>query len=221
MDSISVSIVSPHRIFRECLAQCLEGASAFTCFFASSTQEPILEASSPPPDLVLVDHSGCSDETILQFIRDVRNESPTCRLLVIGNEESEQQLTRYIEAGAAGFVAHVRSARELMAAIESVLRYDADCAPEQASLIFARLQQLSLQHNRSPALKPCDLTIRELEILKLIDLGRSNKEIAGELHLSIHTVKTHVHNILEKLGAANRRRAVFLAYNKGWLTNDK
>ena len=61
------------------------------------------------------------------------------------------------------------------------------------------------------------LTDREMEILKLVDEGKSNKDIAKLLHISLHTVKNHVHRILEKLKVGNRREAVHLAYSNGWL----
>lgn len=61
------------------------------------------------------------------------------------------------------------------------------------------------------------LTDREMEILRLVDEGRSNKQIAKALHISLHTVKNHVHRILEKLQVSNRREAVHLAYTNGWL----
>ena len=61
------------------------------------------------------------------------------------------------------------------------------------------------------------LTDREMEILRLLDEGKSNKQIAKLLHISLHTVKNHVHRILEKLQVTNRREAVHLAYSNGWL----
>ena len=112
----------------------------------------------------------------------MREEFQECRLLVIGDEGSEKQLTRYIEAGAAGLVGNGRSLQKLMSAIECVVRHSADCTAEQASLVFARLQELARERKPSLALNTSNLTCRETEILKLIDLGQSNKEIASKLH---------------------------------------
>ena len=212
-----ILIASPQRIFRECLAHWLKGEN-FCCDCTSFPSQVVALASEPAPDLVLVDHNQRREEEILRWISDARIELPGSRVLVIGDEDSERHVTRYIEAGAAGFVTNSRSLPQLKDAIESVLRHDAECSPAQVSLVFARLQQLSRGGGPSQTSNSRDLTSRELEILKLIDLGRSNREIAKELHLSVHTVKTHVHNILEKLGAVNRRRAVYLAYHYGWMS---
>jgi DNA-binding NarL/FixJ family response regulator len=180
----------------------------------------MLKLSSPAPDLVLIDHSERTEATILRLITAVHKHSTECHLLVIGDRESEQQLSRYAEAGAGGFVSKRQSLQAMLSAIKRLILHDAERLPEQPSLVFARLQQLSRE--REPGLlKSSDLlTFREVEILKLVELGRSNKEIASELHLSIHTVKTHVHHILDKVGASNRRRAVYLAYSNGWLSKN-
>jgi DNA-binding NarL/FixJ family response regulator len=215
-----VVIVSEHRIFRECLAFWLRGAN-FSCESVTCPKKGIFKLSTPAPDLILIDHSERTEVNILRLINAARKHSEESRLLVIGDQESERQMSRYIEAGAGGFVAKGQSLQSLLSAIKRLILDDAERLPNQASLVFARLQQLSREREPTELLKSSDLlTFREVEILKLIELGRSNKEIASELHLSIHTVKTHVHHILAKVGASNRRRAVYLTYRNGWLSKN-
>jgi len=215
-----VLIASEHRVLRECLAFWLRGAN-FSCDSVTCPKKGILKLPSPAPDLVLIDHSEREEATILRLVSAANKHSAECRLLVIGDRQSERQLNRYIEAGAAGFVSKGQSLQAMLREIKRVVLHDAESLPEQASLVLARLQQLSREREPTTMLNSSDLlTFREVEILKLIELGRSNKEIASELHLSIHTVKTHVHHILEKVGASNRRRAVYLANRNGWLSKN-
>jgi DNA-binding NarL/FixJ family response regulator len=214
-----VLIVSEHRIFRECLSFWLRGAN-FSCDSVTCPKKGILKLSTQAPDLVLIDHSERTEATILRLVKAVCNHSSDIRLLVIGDRESERQLNRYLEAGAGGFVSKGQSLQVMLRAIKRVILRDAESLPEKASLVLAKLQQLSREREPAEFVNATDLTFREVEILKLIELGRSNKEIASELHLSIHTVKTHVHHILDKVGASNRRRAVYLAYRNGWLSKN-
>ena len=83
--------------------------------------------------------------------------------------------------------------------------------------MFSRLADLARARRREERLEALNLTPRELEILRLIADGLSNKEIAARLYLSFHTVKNHVHNILEKLKVQHRSQAVEYAARRRWL----
>ena len=96
-------------------------------------------------------------------------------------------------------------------------RGEAVVPPALTHLLFARLGELGLERRRRERLEFLDLTPRELEILRLIAEGMSNQRIAERLYLSVHTVKNHVHNMLERLGLGSRGEAVQYAKKRGWL----
>ena len=94
------------------------------------------------------------------------------------------------------------------------------CSPRVAHSLFQRLASLGRERRRREKLDFLALTPRELEILRLIAAGLSNQEIAKKLFLSVHTVKNHVHKILETIGVHSRWAAVRHAVERGWI-NDR
>ncbi|MEQ1824617.1 MAG: response regulator transcription factor [Pirellula sp.] len=146
------------------------------------------------------------------------NRFECATVLVVGRLEQENLATAYLEAGAADFrIADSESLSQFCETINRAIRGETNYGPERTREIFARLQQLSKEVSRINSMEDLVLTNREMEILQYVDEGKSNKQIACSLHISLHTVKNHIHRILEKLHVCNRREAVRLAYTSGWL----
>jgi DNA-binding NarL/FixJ family response regulator len=142
-------------------------------------------------------------------------------VFIVGRCRHEEDAIAYLEAGAADFrMADSESLEQFCDVIDRALRGEIRHGPERTRAIFARLQHLAAEVSRIKVMDTMVLTDREMEILKFVDEGQSNKQIAKALHISLHTVKNHVHRILEKLEVSNRREAVHLAYTNGWLKVD-
>jgi DNA-binding NarL/FixJ family response regulator len=142
-------------------------------------------------------------------------------VIIVGRNDKDNEATEYLEAGATDFrIADSESLSQFCDIIERSQRGETCYGPERTRAIFARLQQLSKEVSRINSMDNLILTNREMEILQFVDEGRSNKQIAVKLHISLHTVKNHVHRILEKLHVTNRREAVRKAYSSGWLKMD-
>ena len=213
---MNILIVCQNRIFAGCLGKVLESSSV-SCTFAQNRDESFCELEREPSEMIIVDHTGWSEESVLKLVHQIHEQFDQARVLVISGPDIDRGVTQYIEGGAVGFLTKEHSIEQLLDAIDCVLRHSAKCWVEQAALVFERLQELSRDRSRLSSSSEHPLTVREVDVLKLVDMGRSNKEIAVELHLSIHTVKSHVHRILEKAGASNRREAVYRALHSGWL----
>jgi DNA-binding NarL/FixJ family response regulator len=126
------------------------------------------------------------------------------RLVIIGVDETAA--VPWIEAGAAGYIHAETSLGEVVKTVQAALRDELVCSPLVASLLAARVRELSEAEARGRAAERL-LTPREREIVRLVSAGRSDKEIALELVISARTVKNHVHSILAKLGVSNRLQA--------------
>ena len=150
------------------------------------------------PDVVLLD-AGLPDGVAVT--RAIRSRAPDVRVIVISVPDGD--VLAFAEAGIAGFVTREASTAELLAAIASVERGEALCSPRAAAALLDRVATLATE----PVAAREPLTAREKEILGLITAGLSNKEIATRLVIGVPTVKTHVHNILRKLGASRRGQA--------------
>jgi DNA-binding NarL/FixJ family response regulator len=138
-------------------------------------------------------------------------------VLVIASAQSRGELIACIEAGAHGCILEETSIDDLKSAIETVLKGELYCTRKTTDLIFAQLAASAEEARVRRRIDPATLTHRELEVLGMVADGFSNKQIAQELHLSLYTVKNHVHNILDKLPANSRHEAAHLARQQQWL----
>ncbi len=214
---VRVAIVDPHQLYRECLAGVLGGDRRLevTGRFASR-QEALDRLPHTRIDVLLVVLDSPSD-AVCGFLQALDEQSPKPKVMLLGRDEADERILAYLDAGASGFLARDQSLAELRAAIDAVSRGDRVCTPRLASTMYARLARLGRERRRRDKLEYLMLTPRELEILRLIADGLSNQEIARQLYLSVHTVKNHVHKVLETLGVHSRWTAVQHAIKRGWL----
>ena len=212
-------LVGEYHLFRECLAAALAEFDHFSVVGQADDLGSALERmTEAPADLVLVDVSP-APAGVEDSVREFADRSPELeiKLIALGLEEDDKQVLRFIEAGACAYVLKEASVNELAQIIGRVVRGEAVCSPQIASSMFSRLADLARAERRREQIESLNLTPRELEILQLVADGYSNKEIASELFLSFHTVKNHVHNILEKLKVQHRSEAVEVAQRRRWL----
>lgn len=217
MNATRLFLVGEYHLFRECLAAALAEFDHLTVVGQADDLESAREGlAETPADLVLLDVSP-APPGVEESVREFTDESPAVKLIALGLEEDEKEVLRFIEAGSSAYVLKEASVSELAQIIGRVMRGEAVCSPQIASSMFSRLADLARAERRREQIESLNLTPRELEILQLVADGYSNKEIASELFLSFHTVKNHVHNILEKLKVRHRSEAVELAQRRRWL----
>lgn len=210
-------LVGRHRLFRDCLAALLEDGGRLRVSHAVDDLEQAMESlAGSTPDLVLIDLSR-PQETSLERLRELSRHDDGMRVVVLGLRDEEDALLRCIEAGAAGYVLQESSLQDLFSALDRVLAGEVFCSQRVTYSMFRRLGRLAREHRRREQVEALDLTPRELEVLRLIADGLTNRQIAERVCLSIYTVKNHVHNLLEKLGVDHREAAVDRAYRRGWL----
>jgi two-component system, NarL family, nitrate/nitrite response regulator NarL len=152
------------------------------------------------PDVVLL-AMAARDGDVAEQVQQI---GPRARVVVLGLAEREPDIMRYAEAGVAGYVSRDASLDALVGAIECAVRGELQCSPSVAGFMLRHIATLAAGRADSG---PVGLTARETEILRLIDEGRSNKEIARHLGIEVATVKNHVHNLLEKLHVHRRAEA--------------
>ncbi|MEM7587939.1 MAG: response regulator transcription factor [Acidobacteriota bacterium] len=212
-----IFLIGDYALFRECLASMLAGLGHVRLLGqADDLHQAEEHLASESADVVLFD-VGRPDDALYEAIRSFTDRHPQTRIIVLGLDEIDREILRFIESGASAYVLKEASVNELSLIIDRVLRGEAVCSPKIASTMFSRLADLARERRREEQLEALQLTPRELEILRLIADGLSNKEIAAQLYLSFHTVKNHVHNILEKLKVQHRSQAVEYAVRKRWL----
>jgi two-component system NarL family response regulator len=146
----------------------------------------------------------------IEATRRIRNAQPTTKVVMLTVSEDEDDLFASVRAGATGYLLKEVSIEEVAEAVRAVARGQALVTPSMASKLLGEFnvlsRQVDAQHDNAPR-----LTERELEVLRLVAKGMSNKEIAGELVIAENTVKNHVRNILEKLQMKSRMEAAMYA----------
>jgi DNA-binding NarL/FixJ family response regulator len=145
------------------------------------------------------------------LLRQALEISPNLRVIVTGvAEDDEAEIIECAEAGVAGYHMRTDSIEELLALICRVAAGEVSCPPRVAALLVHRLSSLAVK--RQPPAGELALTTREAQILRMLELGLSNREIAVQLRIAVHTVKNHVHTLLAKLNVNTRAQAA--AYSR-------
>jgi DNA-binding NarL/FixJ family response regulator len=135
--------------------------------------------------------------------------------MLLVSEAAAEHLVDLAPLGSQGCVSEDALLEDLRAALRVVLSGRPYCSPHLANALFAQLRRVDQGHRWGQYAEDARLTAREREILRMITLEHlANKQIARRLHVSLYTVKNHVHNILEKLGVEDRYRAAQLARSR-------
>jgi DNA-binding NarL/FixJ family response regulator len=174
---------------------------------ASSGEEAVERVSELNPDVVFMDvrMPGMGG---IEATRIIREDNPKTRVILFTVDESRQVISDAIQAGVSGYLLKDVSAQELVNAARLALE---DKAVIHPTLTRAFIEEVQYVDRRPEA----PLSRRETEILQMVAYGSTTKEVAHDLGISPHTVKTHLERIFEKLGANDRAQAVAIAIRKG------
>ncbi|MTV25361.1 response regulator transcription factor [Nitriliruptoraceae bacterium ZYF776] len=167
------------------------------------------------PDVVLMDVQMPVLDG-LEATQRLTDAGVASRTIILTTFERDDVVVRALRAGAAGFLLKNAPPEQLVDAVRTVADGDALLAPSVTRRLIERFAEQGLVHRRDDLLEP--LTDREREVLSLVATGRSNAEIAAELHLGEATVKTHVSRTFAKLRLRDRVHAVVFAYEVGLTT---
>ena len=206
-EPIAVLIADDHPFVRHGLRTFLETLDDVEVVGeAGNGAEAVEQAARLVPDVVLMDLVMPELDGV-EATRRIRAESPTTKVIVLTSFADDEKVFPAIKAGAAGYLLKDVRPADLADAVRKASRGEALLAPSVAARL---MQEVS---GERPA--PAGLTERELEVLRLIARGMSNRQIAKELVVSEKTVKTHVSNILAKLHLADRTQAALYAVREG------
>jgi DNA-binding NarL/FixJ family response regulator len=209
MVAIRALIVDDHPVTRDGLRTALELSDEVSIVGEASTgEEAVDRVEQLTPDVVFMDvrMPGIGG---IEATRKIRQVSPDTRVILFTVDESRNAISEAIQAGVSGYLLKDASAEELVDAAKHALEGKAVIHPQ---LTRAFIEEVQLAEKR-PDVAP--LSRRETEILQKVAYGATTKEVARDLDISPHTVKTHLERIFEKLGANDRAQAVAIAIRGG------
>jgi NarL family two-component system response regulator LiaR len=214
MEPIRLVLVDDHHVVRRGLRSYLEAFPDLSVVGEASSGEQILEEVEHwLPDVVIMDLMMPGGVGGIETTRRIRAISPHTQVVVLTAHTDEARVVAALRAGAIGYVRKDANPDLLLAAVRAAARGQSLLDPAIAGSVLQDLvRDTKVRH---------DLTEREMEVLRLLAHGLTNREIATELVVSEETVKTHVGNILAKLHLAHRTQAVIHALQQGLISLDE
>ncbi|MFA5787758.1 MAG: response regulator transcription factor [Actinomycetota bacterium] len=212
-DKIRVLVVDDHAVVREGIKMVLETDPELQVVAeASSGEEAVEKVRELSPSVVVMD-IGMPGMSGFEATRRIRQAQPDAKVLALTIHDSEAHVFQMLQAGAVGYVLKRAPAVDVIQAVKGAARGEAILYPSVAKLL---IRDYLSRVERGEEVGSFDtLSDREREILKLIAEGRTNKEIAELLYLSVKTVQAHRANLMRKLGMHDRTELVKYAIRKG------
>jgi NarL family two-component system response regulator LiaR len=204
MTPVSIALVDDHRVVARSLKAYLESfPDLIVVGIATSGEELLGQIQEWKPQVVLQDLLMPGGIDGVETIRRISECAPSVKVVALTASTDEARMMGALRAGAAGYVRKDAEPEVLLAAVRAVARGKTYIDPS----VSRQILQATAAHD--------DLTPREVEVLRQLALGRSNKEIANALFISDETVKTHVGNVFSKLQVENRAQAIVQALKRG------
>jgi len=212
---IRVLLADDHHLFREGLTNLLNTQPDLEVVGeASDGLEVLVKARKLTPDLILMDIGmpGCDGVEATQRIME---ELPDTVIVILTVRNEDEQLFRAIKSGARGYLLKNIRSLELISMIRGAVKGEAAITPALGARMLEEFRRLSQRPRMSSQEEAETLTTREKEVLSLVAQGASDQDIAQKLVISIHTVKSHMRNILSKLHLSHRHDAAQYALREG------
>jgi DNA-binding NarL/FixJ family response regulator len=208
LDTIRVLIVEDQAMFAEALSRLIDQEADLQSVGTVSSVRAALESvRRDVPDVVLMDYA-LPDGDGVAAAREIRRSSPDTEVIMLTGFAEPSVLVAAIEAGCCGFITKNQAAREVVHGVRRAHEGEAVIEPGMLAGLLPRLHRCGFAPRSQ-------LTRRELEVLRLLARGTSNREIAEQMVLSVNTIRCHVHNLMMKLGAHSKLEAVSKAIRQG------
>ena len=215
MSKVRVLLADDHQLFREGLATILNTQPDFEVVGeAGDGLEVLVKARKLKPDLILMD-IGMPGYDGVEATQAVKEELPEIIVVMLTVRNEDEKLFEAIKSGAQGYLLKSIPSRELLIMLRGAVRGEAALTPALGGRMLEEFRRLSRQEREVALDESTSLTQREQEVLSLAAQGATDQEIAEALTISIHTVKSHMRNILSKLQLGHRYEAAQYALRQG------
>jgi DNA-binding NarL/FixJ family response regulator len=212
--AVPVFLIEDNRLLRDGLSAMLSAQGLDVVATARSGHEAMREVGRVKPQLVLLD-SALGDRDSPRFVQEVKQTFPDIKVIVMGLLPAHDDFVEFIKAGVAGFILKDATIEVFVETIMAVADGVNVLPSLLTSTLFTHVAAQAAARGKRGAKAAVRMTARERQVIESIAEGLSNKEIAERLHVATHTVKSHVHNILEKLALHTRLEVAVYAHDGG------
>jgi DNA-binding NarL/FixJ family response regulator len=221
MPKIRVLLIEDNRLLREGIESMLNEQPDIRVVSAGGNGDAFEKAEDLKPNVVLLD-LGLRSQSSLKVVEQIKKRFPKTEVVVMDLIPVHSEVIEFVKAGVSGFILKDATLEDFLNTIRSVAKGSKVLPPSLTDSLFSHIVEHAVQAGKvNRLIESVRMTRREQDIIDLIALGRSNKEIAAELNIAVHTVKSHVHNILEKLALHTRLEVASFAHSEGIIRNTR
>lgn len=214
MDRITVLIADDHTVFRQGLSKLLQTEGSIEVVGeAANGMEAVELAKSLQPKVILMDIEMPEVDGV-EATCQIKSCFPEIEIVMLTGFEDEKHLFEAIDVGASGYISKHSKAEELVGAIRAAAKGESILTPALSRKVLNKFSAVGKKSDEKADIFG-KLTAREMQVLRLLCLAKSNAQIANELYLSERTVKNHIYNIFQKLEVNARTEAIIKAQKMG------
>jgi DNA-binding NarL/FixJ family response regulator len=217
---IRLLLIEDNRILRDGIVAMLRGNRDIQVVAATgSGKSRILKIHELKPNVILL-NLGLRSQNSLHVVEIIKKEFPRAKVIIMDLAPAQGDILHFVKAGASGFILKDALPEDFLNAIRSVAGGRKILPPIHNGSLFSQIVERAIDEGKPDLTKAIRMTNREKEVIGLISDGLTNKEIAKELRIAPYTVKSHVHNIMEKLALYTRLEVVGYTFTNGTLATE-
>jgi DNA-binding NarL/FixJ family response regulator len=209
---ITVAIIEDNRLVREGMTDMLNDLPDVQVVLAATSFETAM-LKEANPRVILLD-IGLQDSNCLRVAESVQTDLADARVIVMDLLPVHEELAEFVNVGVAGFILKDATFEDFVDTIRSVAVGERVLPPRMTGTLFSQIARAAVKRSETDAIEAVRLTLREREVVGLIALGLSNKEIANRLNIATDTVKSHVRNVMDKLALNSRLQIAAYAHHQ-------
>jgi two-component system NarL family response regulator len=212
MRKIRLLLIEDNRLLRDGLFSILKSHKDIDIIAASGDgKRTLAKIKQLKPNIVLLD-LGLRSQNSLRVVEVVKQDFPLAKIIVMDLAPVQADILQYVKAGANGFILKDASLNDFLITIRSVSEGATILPPLLIDSLFSQIVDHAVREGKTKLKEAVRMTQREREVITLLSEGMSNKEIAHRIHISTYTVKSHIHNIMEKLALHTRLEIANYSY---------
>jgi DNA-binding NarL/FixJ family response regulator len=216
-NKIKLLLIEDNRLLRDGILSILKPHKDIKIIAASGeSKNTITKIKTLKPDVILLD-LGLRSQNSLHVVEIVKKDFPEAKIIIMDLAPIQADILQYVKAGANGFILKDASLNDFLITIRTVAEGSTVLPPTLVDSLFSQIVENAVRNGKSEIKDAVKMTKREREVIALLSEGMSNKEIGQKMHISTYTIKSHIHNIMEKLALHTRLEIANYSYTEDTL----